>query len=199
MWQAIVLHAQPARFDTSGAASLLERLPYAYRLELERREAGERSASLLAVELLCDGFLRLRGVRLDPSRLQFPQGGKPRLDGGPWFSVSHARARVAVALSDRCDLGLDLEDIGATGRDRDALERWTATEATLKATGAGIRRAGDVRLAADLATARVDGVTVHLRRVTLAPDCVARLGTLEPLGEVAVEAWGSGRMEMGNQ
>jgi len=189
MWQAIVLHAPPARFDAAGGASLLERLPYAYRLELERREAAERNASLLAVELLCDGFLRLRGARLDPSRLQFPQGGKPRLDGGPWFSVSHAGARVAVALSDRCDLGLDLEHIGASANDRDALERWTATEATLKATGAGIRRACDVQLATDLASARIDGVTVHLRRITLAPDCVARLGTLEPVDEVVVEEW----------
>ena len=192
MWQAIVLHAPPAGFDVGGAASLLERLPYARRLELERREAAARNASLLAVELLCDGFLRLRGVRLDPSRLQFPQGGKPRLDGGPWFSVSHARARVAVALSDRCDLGFDLEHIGAAGRDRDALERWTATEATLKATGAGIRRARDVQLASDLATARIDGQTVHLRGVTLAPDCVARLATLEPVGDVVVEERGSG-------
>jgi phosphopantetheinyl transferase len=197
MWQAIVLHAPPAKFDAGGAASLLERLPYAYRLELERRAAAERNASLLAVELLCGGLLRLRGVRLDPSRLQFPEGGKPRLDGGPWFSVSHARARVAVALSDRCDLGLDLEDIGAAGRDGEALERWTATEATLKAIGAGIRRARDVQLAEDLATALIDGVTVHLRRVKLAPDCVARLGTLEPGGEVVVEEWGSGRMVIG--
>jgi len=48
-----------------------------------------------------------------------------------------------------------------------------------------------VQLATDLATARIDGVTVYLRRITLARDCVARLGTLEPVGEVVVEEWGA--------
>src|SRR5512137_2583585 len=103
-----ILHA-PLPFDlpATRAAWLLARLPYARRLELESRDPAARSASLLGLELLLEGVQRLRGRVPELARLSFPQGGKPRLDGGPWFSTSHTASRVAVALSEGCDLGID--------------------------------------------------------------------------------------------
>ena len=110
------------------------------------------------------------------SALRYPAGGKPALAGGPYFSISHSGTRVAVALSEHCEVGIDVEDL-ATAADADRLGRWTAVEATLKAAGSGLRRAGEVRLAADLASARIGEGTYRLQRLNLAPGCVAHLAT----------------------
>jgi phosphopantetheinyl transferase len=128
------------------------------------------------------------------SSLRFPADGKPLLEGGPWFSVAHSRTRVAVALSDRCEIGIDVEDLVPGRSEREALERWTAIEATLKALGAGLRQAHQVQFAANLATAELAGVVVHTRGVELEPGCVARIATREPVRTVVVEerGWGMG-------
>ena len=187
MSDVIVLHAARAGQGAPGLEqAVLERLPYAYRLELERRDEASRSASLQGLYLLAEGVLRTRGAAFDPSRLRFPQGGKPSLEGGPHFSISHSARRVAVALSDRHELGLDTEDVGTHGRSRAELERWTAVEAALKALSAGLRRSAEVCLSPDLATAEFAGAIVHLRPVALAPDCVATLATREAVGRVEV-------------
>jgi phosphopantetheinyl transferase len=184
----IVLHAaKVGQGDAGWMQSLLERLPYSYRLELERRDAAARSASLQGLGLLAEGIRRLREAAFDPSCLRFPEGGKPFLEGGPQFSVSHSATRVAVALGECCELGFDVEDIGTHGRSRSALERWTAVEAALKACGAGLRRAPEVCLSSDRATAELAGAMVHLRPVTLSANCVATLATREPVGRVEVE------------
>lgn len=174
---------------------MLERLPYAYRLELERRDAAARSASLRGLGLLAAGILRIRGVASDPSLLRFPQGAKPFMEGGPHFSISHSSCRVAVALSERYELGLDIEDIGTHGRSRAELERWTAVEASLKALGAGLRRSADVRLSPDLSTAEMAGALVYLRAVALAEGCVATLATRELPGRVEVREQGLANRE----
>ena len=182
-----VLHALlPAALSAPRVALLLAQLPYARRLELESRDPAARDASLLGVELLLEGVRRLRGGTLDLARLSFPQDGKPMLDGGPWFSISHAASRIAVALSDRCDLGIDLEECSAARPDRAALQRWTATEATLKAAGLGVRYAREVRIDEQFATAQLRDRVLHLREVDFEPGCVAYLATREPVGEVEV-------------
>lgn len=188
MCEVMVLHAELAGQERAAAAgSLLQRLPYAYRLELERRDATARSASLAALHLLAQGVLRLRGVPLDVSRLRVPDGGKAILDGGPCFSISHSAQRAAVAISEHGDVGLDIEDLDTHGMDRAGLERWTAIEATLKALGVGVRFANEVQLSPDLALAELGGVVVHTRPLVLAPGCVARLATREPVQRVVVE------------
>ena len=193
MSDVIVLHAVLAGQGNPGLEhALLERLPYAYRLALERRDPAARSASLRGLGLLAEGILRTRGIAFDPSRLRFPEGGKPSLEDGPHFSISHSACRVAVALSERHELGVDIEDVGTHGRSRAELERWTAVEASLKALGAGLRRSAEVRLLPDLATAEIAGTVVHLRSVALAADCVAALATREPVGQVEVRGQGTG-------
>ena len=193
MSDVIVLHAALAgQADPGLGHALLDRLPYGYRLALERRDPAARSASLQGLGLLAEGILRTRGTAFDPSRLRFPEGGKPSLEDGPHFSISHSACRVAVALSERHELGLDIEDVVTHGRSRAELEQWTAVEASLKALGAGLRQSAEVRFSPDLATAEIAGAVVFLRSVALAPDCVATLATREPVGRVDVVEWGSG-------
>ena len=189
MSDVIVLHATLPR---DGGAQRVQRwlheLPYAYRLELERRDPARRLASVCGIELALDGAACV-GAAMDVSRLRFPQDGKPVFDDGPSFSVSHTPTRVAVALSAACDIGLDVEDAEAAGDDglRSRLRRWTATEATLKALGAGVARAGHVRLAPRLDLAILDGRTVYLQAVNLGADVVAHVAGSRPLARVQTE------------
>jgi len=191
MTDVLVLHAAlPGEGDAGLAANLLAQLPYGRRLELERRDAAARLASLAGIALVLAGASRLRGRPMGVAQLHFPQGHKPSITDGPWFSVSHSDRRVAVAFSERSEVGLDLEDLlpdgSARGRGLDSLERWTATEAALKAVGAGVCAAGDVQLSEDRSVATFAAAVIHLRPLALAADCVARLATLVPVSEVTV-------------
>jgi phosphopantetheinyl transferase len=192
MSTVIVLHAAlPGHFGATLDSTLLPQLAYARRLQLERCDAGARLASLAAIDLLLQGAVRLGAGPLDPGRISFPDGGKPYVAGGPRFSISHCATRVAVALSACCELGLDVEgDAGlpeGRGSKRSRLERWIATEAALKAVGEGLRSAGRVALAPDLATAQVGNVTVQLRSLSLGQGVVARLATIGPVAWLSVE------------
>jgi len=198
----IVLHAAlPGHFGAALDAVLLPQLAYARRLQLERCDAVVRRASLAAIDLLLQGALRLGTGPLDPGRIAFPDGGKPYVEGGPRFSVSHCSTRVAVALSPCCELGLDVEDgVGLpVGREPhpSRLERWTATEAALKAVGLGLRSASRVVLAPDLATAQVGEVTVQLRSLSLRNGVVARLATIGPVARISVEEVSPGQPGLG--
>lgn len=192
MSAVIVLHAAlPGHFGAALDTVLLPQLAYARRLQLERCDAVTRRASLAAIDLLMQGAVRLGAGPLEPGRIVFPPEGKPYVEGGPRFSVSHCATRVAVALSSCCELGLDVEDGVGASASREAplrgLERWTATEAALKAAGLGLRSAGRVLLAPDLATAQVGEVTVQLRSLSLREGVVARLATVGPVARVSVE------------
>jgi hypothetical protein len=198
MNEVLVLHcARQPWTDVPSARALASVLPYAHRLELERRDADERDASLAGLALVLRAAARLRGQAVDPSRFRFLSGSKPYLDGGPWFSVSHCRSRVVVAVSDACEVGVDVEDsIAAAGGNsagsgvvsESKLERWTATEAALKTVGAGLRSLRQVELEAGLGAARIVGVAICLQPLALAQGCVAHLATLSDAVTVTVEA-----------
>ena len=204
MVQVLVLHARldeslPGT-DGSGAAplaTLLERLPYAKRLEIERRDPAGRQASLAGIQLVLEGAELLRGRAMSAASLRFPVDGKPHFVGGPCFSISHSVRHVGVALSEDVEIGFDLEETGpepAGGADpRPRLERWTATEAVLKAAGLGLREARAVELDRTLAMGRVAGMSFHLRPLAIAPDVVAHLAAPEPDCAVTVrtiDRWG---------
>jgi phosphopantetheinyl transferase len=190
MSDVIVLHAMLPRDGGAGRIEWwLKCLPYGYRLELERRDAAQRLASVCGIELALAGAACL-GPAMDASRLRFPQGGKPAFDNGPSFSVSHTMTRVAVALSTIGDIGLDVEEAGDAAEDEELctrLRQWTATEATLKALGVGVARAGDVRLAPRLDRATLDGRTLFLRAVDLGAGAVAHVAGTRSLARVHVE------------
>jgi phosphopantetheinyl transferase len=192
MNEVLILHSSlaVARGD-ARAEALLMCLPYARRLELARRGPDARLASLAGVALALAGAARLRGQPVEPGQLKFPANGKPGLADGPNFSVAHSATRVAVAISEDCEVGLDLEDTTAAASDDCRatlrLQRWTAIEAALKAVGTGLRSAGQLRMAEDLATASFAGSEINLHRVEIAADCVARLATLARTVDVKVE------------
>lgn len=184
MCRVIVLHA--ALHGDAGQRedpSLMQRLPYARQLELERRDPPSRRASLLAIGLALDGLARVRGRAVEVGELQFPQGGKPRCAGGESFSISHTTCRVAVAVSGDCDVGIDLEDVSAMGDSgpdaSQKLEHWTMVEAVLKAAAAGLRHAREVQVDRAAQRARFGDREFFLRRLELGPGVVAHLATTE--------------------
>lgn len=84
---------------------------------------------------------------------KYNEHGKPYLEGGPYFSISHCKAGIAVAIDD-APIGIDIETIRHAHEDliertMNAAERagmddrkftrlWTQKEAIVKAEGTGI-------------------------------------------------------------
>jgi hypothetical protein len=180
--------AQP--WDALGEA-LLPRLPGAKYDAIQRlREPADRNASLLGVALLA-AALAERAAAFDLRALEYPAGGKPRLAGGPDFSIAHAAGYAGCAVATAGRVGFDLEARGAIGAaalrlvlgpaelDRvargelDPVAAWVMTEAVLKAAGRGIAAAGRVRLAGG--AAMLDGARFRLTPVMLEPSHVAWL------------------------
>lgn len=188
MCEVLVLHSRPpAGGSVAAMTRLLEVLPYAYRLDLERRAEAARLASLTGIALLRDAVCRTRGQLPDLGRLRMVAGDKPALEDGPSFSIAHSTTRVAVAVSECCEPGLDVEDLDTGGRTLEELDRWTATEATLKAMGAGLRELRAVHLDDDLRGADFRGTRLHLRPVHLVGGCVAHLAARTPVSVLTVE------------
>lgn len=191
MSRVIVLQAGlggDAGWDADPA--LLRQLPYARRLELERRDPQSRHASLVALGLALEGLSRLRGCEVGVEELHFPQGGKPRCAGGESFSIAHTARRVAVAVSGDCEVGIDVEDRAATA-DHDnlvlgKLEHWTAVEAVLKAAGEGLKLAREVEIDRAAGRARLGGREYFVCSLELGPGVVAHLATTRPVGSVQV-------------
>lgn len=192
MTDVLVLHSMLEEPGAAPRASpLLARLPYARRLELERRSPAARTASLAGTALALTGAARLRGAPVAAAALRFESGSAPVLPGGPWFSVSHSPARVAVALCTGARVGLDVEEAEAAtmaaGTFAGSLERWVATEAALKACGLGLRASRRLRVADDLTRAEVDGLALWLRPIDLGAGCAAFLATATEVASVTVE------------
>ena len=194
MTLVLVMHARLRGGDVpEDLALLIERLPYAKRLDLERREPGARSASLAGLWLTLEGAARLRGREVDIASLRFPADGKPYLEGGPHFSISHGPQHVAAAVCESAEIGFDLEEVDVGSGDsmeaRQKLRRWTATEAILKAAGRGLRDARSVELDESLATGTLAGVRYRLRPVEISTDVVTHLATSAAIESVeAVES-----------
>jgi hypothetical protein len=185
MTAAIILHA-PLRLPLSCPAwqePLLQALPYGRRLELERRDAGTRRASLAGLGLVLLASSRLTGRALPPRSFSFPPDGKPRLAAGPYFSISHSSACVACVVCADIDCGIDIEDVpeSADPGSVTRVQRWTATEAALKAAGLGVRAMGQVALATSLATARVGMEHYELRSLQDVPGVVGHVAASQVL------------------
>ena len=187
----LVLHAAlPEGPAPLALRRLLERLPYARRLEIERRDELGRCASLAGVHLALLGAERLLERPVATGELRLVAGAKPRLAAGPHFSISHGPGRVGVALSVSADVGFDLEEVrageGGTRADATKLARWTATEAVLKAAGRGLLEARAVCLDDDLASGLLDGRVYRLWPLHLHDESIAHLAAAEPIGPIEV-------------
>ena len=87
---------------------------------------------------------------------KYNEHGKPYIEGGPYFSISHCKAGIAVAIDD-APIGIDIETIRHANEDlvertmnekerlgikelgmREFTRLWTQKEAIVKAEGTGI-------------------------------------------------------------
>ncbi len=185
MTDAIILHAS-LRLPLScpsWQAPLLRALPYAHRLVLERRDAEARQASLAGLGLVLLATARMTGQELPPRSFTFPPDGKPRLDGGPCFSLSHTRSCVACVVCAGTDCGIDIEELqeSADVATVTKLQRWTATEAALKAAGLGLRETGLVELAASRGFAVVGNERYQLQELNDFPGIVGHIAARKAL------------------
>jgi 4'-phosphopantetheinyl transferase len=186
MTDAIILHAR-LRLPLSCPSwqePLLQALPYAHRLELERREPQARRASLAGLGLVLVGAARMTRREFPPRAFTFPPAGKPRLAGGPHFSISHSGSCVTCIVCADTDCGIDIEDrLDAAGSATVAqLRRWTATEAALKAAGLGLHAAGEVALAGLLGHATVRGRRFELQALDDLPGVIGHIAAEKRLG-----------------
>jgi phosphopantetheinyl transferase len=85
---------------------------------------------------------------------------------------------VACAIATSGEVGIDVEEPRA-GRSVDALRDWTAREATLKASGVGLRGWREVILEHE--AARFDGCRYWLRALDFGGDSVAHLAWTRPI------------------
>ncbi len=161
----IYIDDNPRRFTPEEITSMIQRFPRQRREGLCRcaNEAVRRQGAL-AYSLLCRGLRREYGIA-EPPEFHYGEHGKPSLAQHPGihFNLSHCKAAVACAISDR-PVGIDIEGIREakpplvrhTMSEREAhlilsspdpdLEftlLWTRKEALLKWAGRGI--AADMR------------------------------------------------------
>lgn len=182
MQTVTLLHASlPADGVWHWQATLLQALPYAKRLEFERRKPEDLRAALGGLALLVLGARRLRPSGIAVRQLEFAPDRKPRCAGGPYFSISHTLGRVACVVSAGIDPGVDIEHVPATttATERARLLRWTATEAALKAAGLGLREAGGVQLDAALRHTQVGALRLVLQELRLAAGCIGHLAAAD--------------------
>jgi phosphopantetheinyl transferase len=191
MTHVLVLHTRlTAGSAAQGLDRLLERLPYAKRLELERRDAPARYLSLAGIDLVLRGLAELGGGASAAHEFRFPGEGKPHFAAGPSFSISHGRRTAGAALCDGGEVGFDLEELGDSpdgpAATRARLLRWTATEAVLKAAGRGLSDIGTVDLEPSLRSGRIGGSLYYLESVPVGDDVVAHVATAVPVTSVSV-------------
>ena len=96
--------------------------------------------------------------RIQSEEFRYNEHGKPYFEGGPYFSISHCKTGIAVAVADE-PVGIDIESIrradeelmervlnnderlavsGERDRDRAFTKLWTQKEAVVKMLGTGI-------------------------------------------------------------
>ena len=93
--------------------------------------------------------------------------------------MSHTDSSVACLTSLASACGLDIEelDVQADSATRLKLERWTATEAALKAAGQGLRAAHDVVLGDALDVAFLRNDRYMLQALEAVPGCLGHVAS----------------------
>lgn len=102
---------------------------------------------------------------------KYNEHGKPYIEGGPYFSISHCKEGIAVAIDDQ-PIGIDIEAIRPVKEDliervmneeervgmddRKFTRLWTRKEAVVKAQGVGIRSFEQVQTILDIGDWKLD-------------------------------------------
>jgi len=200
--ETLILYHSDLRGQWPQAASraFVARLPYARRLALRAARDADR-ASLAGIALALRALERVLGRRVSAGELKFHAGAKPRLasraagaagaagaadaaGAAADFSISHSGAYVGCVAAARGCVGLDIE-VGTQPR----IAQWVLREATLKATGEGLRG----WRASDAPQSRADGTVWrgrhwHVRRLELFPGAAAAVVASEPLQALETQA-----------
>lgn len=166
MWCALTASA-PYPALHARFASRLSAEERAREREFER--PADRHVYLLAHALARLALASASGVAPDDVEIHARAGGKPHVPGGPQFSLTHAHdasgeGAAAIVVAPDQAVGIDLEAVGRAAELRELVPRrysadeqrmlgrcddngraermvwlWTAKEAVIKATGAGLR------------------------------------------------------------
>ena len=124
----------------------------------QRRELALRYRHLFGRFCCLKSWLMLSAMHIGEMEFLYNEHGKPYIEGGPFFSISHCKEAIAVALDDQ-PIGIDIESIrrfdpelvtrtmndseqaliAASDHPERAFTRlWTQKEAILKMQGTGI-------------------------------------------------------------
>ena len=90
-----------------------------------------------------DWRFKIEDWRFRDLEWQFNEHGKPFIPGGPYFSISHCKEGIAVAISDE-PIGIDIE--GIRHADEELIRRTMNEEERLWVTGDGLRNRRFTRL-----------------------------------------------------
>lgn len=146
-----------------SAAAINHYLTVLPSFEVERlnrlKHVNDFKLGLLGKMLLCAG-LNLYGFGVEGMRcLRYGGTYKPFIQQGPWFNISHSGEYAVCALSESCEVGVDIEMIREiqlgefasqwTKREWDAIitapnplrmfyHYWTRKESVIKADGTGL-------------------------------------------------------------
>lgn len=120
----------------------------------QRREQALRYKHTFGQYCCLKSWLMLKEMIGEVGDFSYNEHGKPLIENGPYFSISHCKAGIAVAIDDR-PIGIDIEAIrhadeemikrvmNETERvgmdDRKFTRLWTQKEAVVKAEGIGIQ------------------------------------------------------------
>lgn len=124
----------------------------------QRREQALRYRHLFGRFCCLKSWLMLSAMHIGEMEFLYNQHGKPYIEGGPFFSISHCKEAIAVALDDQ-PIGIDIESIrrfdpelvtrtmndseqaliaASDHPERAFIRLWTQKEAILKMQGTGI-------------------------------------------------------------
>ena len=121
----------------------------------QRREQALRYKHTLGQFCCLKSWLMLSALHVGEMEFLYNEHGKPYFAGGPYFSISHCKEGIAVAIDDM-PIGIDIEAIRHADEelikrtmneeeqrqihsDRDFIRFWTQKEAIVKAQGTGIQ------------------------------------------------------------
>ena len=124
------------------------------QVSAQRREQALRYKHTLGQFCCLKSWLMLSALHIGEMEFLYNEHGKPYLAGGPYFSISHCKEGIAVALDDE-PIGIDIESIRHADEElirrtmneieqqqihsnRDFTRLWTQKEAVVKMLGTGI-------------------------------------------------------------
>ncbi len=128
------------------------------QVNAQRREQALRYKHTFGQFCCLKSWLMLSAMHIGDMEFLYNEHGKPYIEGGPYFSISHCKEGIAVAIDDQ-PIGIDIEAIRhadedlilrtmnekeqtrireAVQTDRTFTRLWTQKEAILKMEGIGI-------------------------------------------------------------